>query len=230
MVFMNKDLYAFLLTIGVGVLLMSLPEWLASSYSPQVVPKWVWQIFFYVGLLITVICLIVAIIDFFCPAKIAPLLNMVGLGGCGGNAKVYGKNSIAEGGAGGEGGIGKGGDGGDAEAHGDYSYARGGDGGNAAQFDGRGGRRTTSPAECLNFPTALWVYGCGGAGANSPEYNRRLAILTEIRREYCNSFPDDAVFIDAGVDQVPVRWVNKRLEEKNENWQITMQNSGYKMQ
>lgn len=146
-----------------------------------------------------------------------------------GGARVVGKNSLAEGGVGDEGGVGPGGAGGDAEVLGDNSYARGGDGGNAGQIDGRGGCRTSSQGERLNLPTNMWPYGYGGAGANAPEYDRRLAILTEIRTEYVDAFPGDAVFINAGIDQVPVRWVNKRLEEKGETWRVEMGNSGHKM-
>ncbi|MDO9633277.1 MAG: hypothetical protein Q7I92_15365 [Humidesulfovibrio sp.] len=85
----------------------------------------------------------------------------------------------------------------------DNSVAIGGDGGNAAQADGRGGRRTRSPAEGAGLPTELWKYGFGGAGGNLPEYNRRLQILIKVREEYMNMFPDEVVFIMAGIDQVP---------------------------
>lgn len=147
----------------------------------------------------------------------------------GANAKVSGQKSGAEGGIGGEGGVGSGGPGGDAEVTGDNSFARGGDGGNAARPDGRGGRRTSSPGERLNLPTAMWPFGYGGPGANSPEYNRRLAILAKVRSEYLHAFKDDAVFIHAGIDSVPTNWVNKRLEELGENWSVHLNNAGYEM-
>lgn len=153
----------------------------------------------------------------------------IGSGGRGGEAKVVGRNSAAEGGAGGQGGLGPGGPGGDAQVIGDNSFARGGDGGNAGQPDGRGGRRTMSPCERLNLPTFMWKYGYGGAGANAPEYDRRLLLLTQIRAEYLQAFPDDAIFINAGIDQVPERWVNKRLGEKGETWRIEMRDGGYKL-
>jgi hypothetical protein len=41
------------------------------------------------------------------------------------------------------------------------------------------------------------------------------------------AFPDDVPFINAGIDQVPVRWVNKRLEEIGEDWRVEMRDSGY---
>lgn len=152
-------------------------------------------------------------------------------GGKGGNAKVIGKNSGAIGGTGGKGGIIPGGDGGHAEVIGDYSFARGGDGGNAGQYDGRGGRRTLSQGENLNMPTQIWPFGYGGAGGNHPEYDRRLSILKQIRKEYMAVFPDDVIFIEAGIDIVPIRWVNKRLEEMKENWQVSINSleGGYQM-
>ena len=75
----------------------------------------------------------------------------------------------------------------------------------------------------------MWKYGRGGLGGNSTEYDRRLGILTTIRQGYLREFPDEAPFINAGVDQVPVAWVNKRLEEIGENWRVEMDDAGYKM-
>jgi hypothetical protein len=73
----------------------------------------------------------------------------------------------------------------------------------------------------------MWPYGYRGRGANKPEYDRRLRILTQVREEYMKAFPDDVPFINAGIDQVPVRWVNKRLEEIGEDWRVEMRDSGY---
>jgi hypothetical protein len=150
-----------------------------------------------------------------------------GPGGRGGNATVEGKHSGAAGGTGGMGGIGPGGPGGDAAVKGDNSFARGGDGGNAGQPDGRGGPRTLSQGERLNLPTAIWPYGYGGRGANAPEYDRRRNLLKQIRAEFMKAFPDDVPFIEAGIDQVPISWVNKRLEELGEHWRVTMGEGGY---
>jgi hypothetical protein len=97
------------------------------------------------------------------------------------------------------------------------------------QPDGRGGRRALSQGEHLNLPSQLWPYGYGGAGANTPEYERRLSLLTQIRQEYKLAFPCDVPFIEAGIDQVPARWVNKRLEEMNEPWRVDMSDGGYRM-
>ncbi len=155
--------------------------------------------------------------------------EIVGPGGSGGKAKVAGNRSGAEGGIGGKGGLGEGGPGGDAEVTGDDSFARGGDGGNAGQPDGRGGPRTLSPGERMNLPTAMWPYGYGGRGANSPEYDRRLKILAQVRAEFMRAFPDDLVFIEAGIDVVPANWVNKRLEELGESWRITLKDGGYEL-
>lgn len=151
------------------------------------------------------------------------------VGGKGGSASVKGNNSEAIGGAGGESGIGSGGDGGHAEIIGDNSRARGGDGGNSAQHNGRGGRRTFSPGEQENGPTDMWKFGYGGPGANTPEYNRRLEMLTRIRKEYMSAFPCDVIFIEAGIDPVPTRWVNKRLEEMGETWGVRMLDGGYEI-
>lgn len=151
----------------------------------------------------------------------------LGPGGPGGKATVIGRHSGAEGGFGGEGGLGPGGPGGDATVTGDHSFARGGDGGNAGQPDGRGGKRTLGPAQRLGLPTSLWKYGYGGHGGDTPEYTRRLNLLRKIRAEFIQQFPDDAPYIDAGIDAVPAEWVNKRLEEIGENWRIALGDGGY---
>ena len=79
----------------------------------------------------------------------------------------------------------------------------------------------------MNGPTSMWRFGRGGAGANAPEYNRRLSLLASIRRDYLDAFPHEVPFVDAGVDPVPVNWVNKRLEELGEVWRVEMGESGY---
>ena len=147
--------------------------------------------------------------------------------GRGGRATVEGNRSRAVGGDAGESGLWAGGAGGDAIVKGDDSAARGGAGSNSPQPDGRGGRRTKSPGELENLPTAFWPYGYGGRGANAPEYNRRLGILAQIRADFIRTFPDDKAFVDAGVDPVPVAWVNKRLEEIGEVWRVLMGDGGY---
>jgi hypothetical protein len=152
-----------------------------------------------------------------------------GVGGSGGTALVMGSRSIAVGGRGGSGGVGRGGDGGDGIVKGDDSLAIGGDGGDAGTPDGRGGRGARSPMERAGGPTKMWKYGRGGSGANDPEYDRRIGVLREIRREYLHDFPDDVTYIEAGIDQVPISWVNKRLEELGERWRITMGQGGYLM-
>lgn len=152
-----------------------------------------------------------------------------GQGGRGGNAEAV-NGGTAIGGRGGKGGIGTGGQGGSAYCVNGGRYL-GGDGGNSNTADGRGGRRTISACERANMPTELWKYGYGGHGADLPEYNRRLSILTTLREEYVVAFPDDKKYIDAGVDIVPLNWINKRLEEINENWRIEIDHElgGYKM-
>jgi hypothetical protein len=153
-----------------------------------------------------------------------------GGGGKGGSANAS-NGAIA---IGGRGGFGTkeamGGHGGDAIAEGAGSLSMGGDGGNAGTPDGRGGRRTMGPGERANKPTWMWRFGFGGAGANNPEYERRLEVLCQVRKEYLEAFPGDRKFIDAGVDQVTVSWVNKRLEELGESWRVQgLDAAGYVM-
>lgn len=152
----------------------------------------------------------------------------MGIGGPGGNALATGNNNTVIGGKGGDAGVaGRGGAGGGGEVTGDNSYVRGGDGGNAGQADGRGGRRTLGPTENMDYPTNTWNFGYGGAGANAPEYDRRLTLLIQIRKEYMDKFPEDIPFIESGIDPVPLRWVNKRLEELHESWRVEMSEGGY---
>ena len=144
-----------------------------------------------------------------------------GQGGRGGNASVVGNRSSAIGGPGGNGGMhGAGGDGGHATVQGDDSFAAGGAGGNAGTADGRGGTGAPGPMEWLGGPTNMWQFGRGGSSPNTPEYNRRMVLLTQIRREYMETFPERVSYIDAGIDLVPINWVNKRLEELGETWRV----------
>lgn len=151
-----------------------------------------------------------------------------GIGGEGGGGEILGDRGTIISGRGGDGGItGIGGKGGSGFIRGKDGLVIGGDGGNCATQDGRGGRRARGPTERLGFSTTTWGFGRGGAGGNHPEYNRRLAILKTIRTEYMTNFPDDVPFIEAGIDPVPVDWVNQRLEELHEGWRVEMGAYGY---
>jgi hypothetical protein len=156
-----------------------------------------------------------------------------GRGGRGGSGTIIGGSGEIVGGRGGEGGApngGRGGDGGGGTVVGPGPVRIiGGAGGGAGQYDGRGGRAAPGGSEVNNGPTMFWKYGRGAIGGNATEYNRRLAILTMIRQEYFREFPDETQFINAGVEQVPVNWVNKRLEELGETWRVELQDGGYKM-
>lgn len=158
--------------------------------------------------------------------------NLGGVGGDGGGGTITGGGGTIIGGQGGSGGpreSGPGGKGGSGSISGGNGLIIGGDGGNAGSWDGRGGKSPRSPGEVAGMPTELWKYGRGGAGANAPEYNRRLAVLAKVRSEFTATFPDTTPFIDAGVDTVPTSWVNKRLEELGEGWRVSLTDGGYTM-
>jgi hypothetical protein len=72
----------------------------------------------------------------------------------------------------------------------------------------------------------LWPRRRGG---DAPEYTRRLELLTRIRAEYLDRFPDDVPYIDAGIDAVPVDWVNQRLDELHEAWHVAWGSEGYEL-
>lgn len=181
------------------------------------------------------VCVGVGILWMLAPTKERPNGNVqppeqpVSRVGMGGNAYARGQRSRAHGGSAGESGLTIGGGGGHADACGDESFALGGSGSNSGQSDGRGGRRSLSAGEVEGMPTALWPYGYGGYGTNTSEYNRRLEILTVLRREYAQVFPVDVLFIEAGIDPVPERWINARLGELGEPWRVTLEHGGYKM-
>ena len=151
-----------------------------------------------------------------------------GRGGDGGGGTIIGNRGTIVGGKGGSGGIaGVGGKGGGGHVVGDDALIIGGDGGSAATPDGRGGIGAKGPTEKFGFPTAVWDFGRGGSGHNQPEFDRRLTLLIQFRKEYGEKFPNDAVFIDAGIDQVPVDWINQRLTESNESWSVHKGENGY---
>lgn len=158
-----------------------------------------------------------------------------GTGGRGGRAHVAGRRSQAFGGRGGRGGLhGRGGSGGDAEVTGDESLAVGGDGGDAGGVDGSGGRGGGTALErdmpmLASLPTRLWGAGRGGRGADHPEYVRRLDLLASIREYYFTVFPDCQRYIDAGVERTPASFVNARLAELGEAWQVAEGREGLEL-
>jgi hypothetical protein len=151
-----------------------------------------------------------------------------GIGGEGGSGTIVGNRGTVIGGRGGNGGsAGVGGKGGCGFIQGDDGLIIGGDGGNCATADGRGGKGARGPTERLGFSTLTWGCGRGGSGSNHPEYNRRIKLLAQFRSEYRVKFPSDALYIDAGVEIVPTDWINQRLVECGESWQIALGDYGY---
>lgn len=143
-----------------------------------------------------------------------------GPGGQGGSAYAIGARSTAMGGQGGRGGLGPGGDGGHGFAAGDGSVSIGGNGGDAAQPGGVGGRGGRGPLDRFGTPSHMWGAGRGGRGGCAPEFIRLSEALSGICREYLQRFPQDAPFINAGLEQVPTDWLNQRLVELGERWQV----------
>ena len=143
-----------------------------------------------------------------------------GRGGRGGNADSIGARSTAVGGQGGRGGVGPGGDGGHGVAAGERSISIAGNGGDGAQPGGVGGRGARGPTERFGFPSYMWGPGRGGRGVCTPEFIRLSEVLSGICREYLERFPQDAPFINAGLEQVPTDWLNQRFVELGERWQV----------
>jgi hypothetical protein len=151
-----------------------------------------------------------------------------GQGGDGGTGTIVGNRGIVIGGRGGDGGVvGIGGKGGSGFIQGDDGLVIGGDGGSCPTADGRGGHGARGPTERLGFPTDSWGLGRGGSATNHPEYDRRIGVLSRIRTEYLTKFPQDRPFIEAGVDPVPIDWVNQRLDELGESWRVGLGQAGY---
>jgi hypothetical protein len=182
---------------------------------------------------IAVPCLLTALCTLFLSSTIPLALAQAegaqhiqsGQGGSGGNVgSVSGERLhivTGKGGAGGCGGVGGAG-GGAGDVNGKDISVLTGQGGDAAGCDGRGARRTPGGAELQGWPTQFWTFGYGGPGAaDAPAYTHRIAVLTRIRQEYMKAFPFEVKYIDAGVQQVPLNWVNKRLEELSESWHVT---------
>ncbi|OFA02617.1 hypothetical protein DUGA2_34670 [Duganella sp. HH101] len=151
-----------------------------------------------------------------------------GVGGEGGSGTINGNRGVIIGGRGGDGGVaGTGGKGGGGVVNGDDGLIIGGDGGSCPTADGRGGRGARGPTERVGFETYLWGFGRGGSGANNPEYDARIEALRTFRMEYMTRFPGDAPYINAGIEQVPVDWINQRLEETGKDWRVTIGKDGY---
>jgi hypothetical protein len=143
-----------------------------------------------------------------------------GRGGQGGNARAAGARSTAIGGHGGRGGVGgPGGDGGSGDVTGSDALVIGGHGGDAGQPGGLGGRGGRGPTDRFGTPSHMWGVGRGGRGGMS-ENNQLREVLSAVSREYSERFPDDAAYIDAGLEQVPIDWLNQRLVELGERWHV----------
>ena len=56
-----------------------------------------------------------------------------------------------------------------------------------------------------------------------------MALLLRIREQYMTKFPHDTPYIQAGIDVVPIAWVNQRLVELNENWSVEFGEHGYRL-
>lgn len=143
-----------------------------------------------------------------------------GPGGRGGSAYAMGPHSTAIGGKGGQGGMGPGGDGGHGVAAGERSISIGGNGGDSAQPGGIGGRGARGPTERFGFPSHMWGPGRGGRSGCTSEAMRLSGVLSDVCGEYLERFPQDAPFINAGLEQVPTDWLNQRLVELGEMCQV----------
>lgn len=151
-----------------------------------------------------------------------------GVGGEGGSGAIFGDRGTVIGGRGGNGGPGgAGGKGGSGFVQGNDGLVIGGDGGNCGTSDGRGGKRAKGPMERLGFQTITWGFGSGGSGANHPEFDRRVKLLATFCLEYKTKFPCEGAYIDAGIEQVPADWVNQRLIESDEAWQVSVGENGF---
>ena len=144
-----------------------------------------------------------------------------GRGGRGGSGYVTGDRATVIAGKGGRGGAGgRGGDGGSGYVSGNDAFIKAGDGGDAPQPGGQGGRGARGPLDMFGTPSHLWGAGRGGRGAGTPEFIRLGTVLSRVCREYSERFPQDAPHIDAGLEQVPTDWLNQRLAELGERWQV----------
>ena len=153
-------------------------------------------------------------------------------GGRGGYVSVARGSGLAtvEGGRGGTvDGLAFGGQGGGGSAHGEFVdlQMQGGLGGSAQTPDGRGGKATPPLPALASETPHVWAAGRGGAGQNTAEYERRLKILYEIRRQYMSAMPDTAPYILAGVDTISPAWINARLQAIGEKWNVALEQGGY---
>jgi hypothetical protein len=150
-----------------------------------------------------------------------------GDGGRGGNAFASDGTSLAIGGKGGRGGVVTGGPGGNTTGSiGDIVI--GGDGGEAPQPDGRGGRGGRNSAlhllglahEIPRLPDGRYP-GEGGRGANSPEYDGKVATVKSLLRDYYDRLPTPVSFPDRHA-AVPLDWLNARLLQMGVPWRVQL--------
>ena len=69
-------------------------------------------------------------------------------------------------------------------------------------------------------------YGQGGSGESSPEYVRRLKSLNVLSAEYLSANPTGHMEPMHGVLMPPIAWVNSRLSENGETFQVELIDNG----
>jgi hypothetical protein len=146
-----------------------------------------------------------------------------GIGGKGGDVKIFGNRGMAIAGAGGPAGkCGVRGAGGTAEVHGDDALAAGGAGG-AAGEDGIWRAPAKSRYEIAQRALGLPVdpfFRQFGRGAAVAGYQPKLEIVEQLRAAYFGklSKPPKTIFED--IEAVPLDYINDRIAVKNENWRV----------
>ncbi len=157
----------------------------------------------------------------------ATVIGGLAIAGSGGNAGAFGAGghgSIGIEAFCGAGDIGAGGPDMNVESR-DGQLGIGGEGGEANQRDGSSGRGDHSGYEVLyphRGPHGGMLADCGPRGGrqNTPEYNRKLSVVGQLRKVYAIiHFGSSSAVLD-DKNSVPLDWVNQQLAALGAQWRV----------
>jgi len=105
-------------------------------------------------------------------------------------------------------------------------------GGEANQRDGSGGRGDRSDCEVLyppGGPHGGMLADCGprGGGQNTPDYDRKLSVVVQLRKVYAITHVGSPSTVLDDKNSVPLAWINQQLAALGAQWRVRIVRGEY---